>query len=394
MQVLAPTPYASYATRSGTFTADGNGLISNAPVAALGDLQASGCTALAFNPLANFRNLIDGGDFTTNPFARGTTFTGITSTLTYVADRFFAVGGASSSISASQQAQTGVAGFADSLQFGRASANTNTAAITLGQVLETGDCIRVQGQTVTLSFWALAGANFSGTVLNVALQTGTGTNQSAANLIAGSWTTQSYVALTPNNTGGVAGTAGLYGTGTVATQTLQQTLIRYSFTGVIPSAATQIGVTFNYAPVGTAGANDWVQFLGVQLEVGALPSPFEHRDIQVELEIAQRYCYVVNEPASGVVVGAGQVTTSNNEVIYIPFPTQMVKAPTVTVGTSGSPTWKLNVVGTATAATLSAGTTHTANAMSLTAVTTATAGQAVMLQGGGGGGVITASADF
>ena len=45
------------------------------------------------------RNLLDGSDFTTNPWQRGTSFTSIANTLTYTADRWFAVGGSSSSIS-------------------------------------------------------------------------------------------------------------------------------------------------------------------------------------------------------------------------------------------------------------------------------------------------------
>ena len=391
MQLLG-NPGVQYQTRNGNFTADANGLITGATGIALEDLLGSGCIPLEVNPTANFRNLIDAGDFTVNPWQRGTSFTGITNTATYTADRFFAVGGASSSISVSQQAVTAIPGFSQALQFGRASANTNTAAISLGQVLETGDCIRLQGQTVTLSFWAMAGANFSGTALNVALHYGTGTNQSAANLIAGSWTTQSYPALTPGQSNGTAGVAGVYGTGTPASQPLTVGWARYTFTGTLPNTATQVAAVLSYTPVGTAGAADYVQFMGLQLEIGAQASPFEHRDIQVELEIAQRYCYVINEPASGVVVGAGQNTSSSAQLIYIPFPTQMVKAPTVTV--SGTPSWKVNLAGTATAVTMAAGSTHTPNAMSLTGGATGTAGQACMLQGGGGSGVIVASADF
>jgi hypothetical protein len=133
--------------------------------------------------LAFPRNIIDGGDFTTNPWQRGTSFTSISNTLTYTADRWFAVGGVSSSIGVSQvTGVTGVLGFTQALQFGRANANSNTAAINLGQVVETLDSVRCQGQQVTLSFWAAAGANWSPASgnLNVLLASGTGTNQSAA----------------------------------------------------------------------------------------------------------------------------------------------------------------------------------------------------------------------
>ena len=71
LNYLAPAPYAIFHTRNGVFQADGNSLISSvgAGEQAL-DLLESGCTPLPFNPFANFRNLIDGGDFSINPFQR------------------------------------------------------------------------------------------------------------------------------------------------------------------------------------------------------------------------------------------------------------------------------------------------------------------------------------
>src|SRR5215468_11263326 len=116
-----------------------------------GTMSVSGVATLAApagvggSQLAFPRNIVDGGDFTVNPWQRGTSFTGIANTLTYTADRFFAVGGASSSISASRQSVTAVPGFSKALQFGRANGNGNTAVITLGQVIETADVIRMQG---------------------------------------------------------------------------------------------------------------------------------------------------------------------------------------------------------------------------------------------------------
>src|SRR5215472_3671811 len=171
-----------------------------------GTMSVSGTATLAApagvggSQLAFPRNIVDGGDFTTNPWQRGTSFTAIASTLTYTADRFFAVGGAASSISVSQvTGVTAVPGFSQALQFGRAAANANTVVITLGQIVETLDAIRAQGQTVTLSFWALAGANWSPASgnLNVQLVSGTGTNQSAASAVAGTWTGFSSLTLTP-----------------------------------------------------------------------------------------------------------------------------------------------------------------------------------------------------
>ena len=339
--------------------------------------------------LAFPRNIIDGGDFTTNPWQRGTSFTSISNTLTYTADRWFAVGGVSSSIGVSQvTGVTGVLGFTQALQFGRANANSNTAAINLGQVVETLDSVRCQGQQVTLSFWAAAGANWSPASgnLNVLLASGTGTNQSAANLVAGSWTGYASLALTPQQGSAAAAVA------VNIAQPITSTWTRYAFSATVPNGCTQLGVLLSATPVGTAGAADYVQIMGVQLEIGAQATPFEHRDIELELAIAQRYFFNIAEPASGVVVGAGMVAGTNAEVIFIPLPVQMYKAPTVSVS-AGS--FKFNIAGTATAvAGFAAGSTHTPNYISVIGTTTATSGQGTLLQGGGGAGFVQASADF
>ena len=56
-----------------------------------------GQMAVAAGNGANFRNLLIGGDFSTNPFQRGTsTASSISSTVTYQADRWFGVGGSTS----------------------------------------------------------------------------------------------------------------------------------------------------------------------------------------------------------------------------------------------------------------------------------------------------------
>ena len=162
---------------------------------------------------------------------------------------------------------------------------------------------------------------------------------------------------------------------------------------MVPSTATQLGIVFSYAPVGTAGANDWVQLAGIQLEMGLSPSMFEHLDAGVNLSIAQRYAYVINEPAVGVIVALGGATVAANAQKYvIPLPVQMIKAPTVTV-TAG--TFKTAAAGAVAAATgLAAATTHTPQTISLVTTLTQTVGLAAHLEGAGGTGSIVASAEF
>ena len=242
LNYLAPAPYASFVTRNGAFQADANALVSNVGAGAQAlDLLEGGCVPLAFNPFANFRNLVDGGDFSINPFQRnipglasgGVITTPIVATPTYFADRFFACGGASSAILTAAVADTSVQGFSQSLKVSRQSGNANLSTINVGQVIETFDSLRCQGQTITLSFWARAGATFSGGALNVQVVEGNGVNQSAASLVAGTWTGASQVVS--------------------AQQTLTPTMTRYQFTGVVPTNSTQLGVLLSFTPTGTAG---------------------------------------------------------------------------------------------------------------------------------------------
>lgn len=328
---------------------------------------------------ANFRNLLDGGDATTNPWQRGTSFSSIAGSLIYTADRIFCIANAASAAQFSQSADTNVAGFADFFKWGRPSANTDTHAITIGQALETLDSIRCQSQPITLSFWAKKGANYSGGALTVqVLYSTTAGNDTAAHLAAAS-------------TNWSSGSGGGYVIN--ATQALTTTETRYEFTGSVPAGCTQLGFLITWTPTGTAGADDNVYANGLQLEIGNGATPYEKRDVQVELEICQRYFYQISEPGSGVVVGPGMITAAAVQSYILPMPTQMRIAPTVTVSVG---TFKVNLAGTATTpTTFAAGTTHTPNYITVTSANTGqTAGQATLLQGGGGSGYIQASADL
>lgn len=396
VNLLAPLANQQFSTRAGNFTSDSNALVSGVPIGgtALADLVDSGCVPLASNPFANPRNIIDGGDFSINPWQRnipalasgGVISTAITNTPTYFADRFFAVGGsASSAILMANVADTSVPGFSNSLLLTRQSGNTNTAAITFGQVVETADSLKAQGQTVTLSFWARAGANYSGGSLSVALQSGTGSNQSSASLITSSWTGQASVTLTPWSQAGTAGAP--------ATQPITSAMTRYAFTGVVPLSATQLAVTVSFTPSGTAGTQDGIFINGVQLEIGASPSPFEREDIAIVTQECQRYAFVLPEPASGVVVASGVNTGGGAQLLELALPQPMWKVPTNVTTVLGS--FKTQQGGTLTAiTTLAANSAHTQYQVGLTANSTGTVGQGTMLQGGGGAGAIIISTDL
>ena len=141
---------------------------------------------------------------------------------------------------------------------------------------------------------------------------GNGVNQSAASLVAGTWTGASPVIS--------------------AQQALTTTMTRYQFTGVVPSSSTQLAVLLSFTPTGTAGADELDRHQRRSArDRSRSASPFEHLDAQVVLEVCQRYAWVIPEPAAGVVIGAGMNTGAAAQIFYMATPVQLLKAPTVTV---------------------------------------------------------------
>ncbi len=324
------------------------------------------------------RNMVIGGDFTVNPWQRGTTFSAIANTVTYTADRFFLVGNdAGVSAKAAKVAFSSVAGFSQAFRFGRTANGSSLSAITAGQILETADSIRAQSQQVTLSFWAQSEANFSAasSLVGVAVCQGNGTDQSAASAVAGTWTGFTNVVS--------------------STQALTSTMTRYSFTGTVSSTTTQLGVLLSYTPVGSAGAADSVLIEGVQLETGPGPSAFEHTDVEMVVAQCQRYAFVLNEPVSGIGVATAVSTASNKFAMVIPMPTPMRVAPTVVVanGSFGFQFANAYLAGSSlTATAVAAG--HTQYALQITQLATAASNNAAIFVGGSGTGSIIASAEY
>lgn len=148
------------------------------------------------------------------------------------------------------------------LRLGRPATSSVTNKLRLYQTLAAQDAIRLRSQRVTLSFYAKAGANFSGANLSVLVATGTGTGE-AGNLVeAGGWTGQAN----PIS----------------VSQTVTTTSTRYSFSATLGSSINELAVQLAYTPTGTAGADDWVQIEDVQLEIAsaastfaAIPEPFD-----------------------------------------------------------------------------------------------------------------------
>lgn len=214
---------------------------------------------LSVNTLGNYlgagvggsRNVLIGGDFTTNLFQRGTSVTGITNSVTYGPDRWFAVGGASSAISLLQQTTNLPANndFGASLRVSQVS-TTDTAVVNFGQVVATNNSYKFSGATAVLSFWAKKGSA-APTTFNATINSGTGADGSAANMVSAGWT------------GEVSNSC---------TITPTTSWVRYSCSFPIGASMKQVGASFSFTPTGSSSTNQWFEFAGIQLEANGVNS--------------------------------------------------------------------------------------------------------------------------
>jgi hypothetical protein len=194
------------------------------------------------------------------------------------------------------------------LRYQRNSGQTGGGYTGVTQSLETINSIPFAGKIVTMSFYVRAGANYStvGNAVFMQLKYGTGTDQNVNAPFTGD--------SAPVN-------------GAVYLTTTWQ---RFSFSILIPANATQLATNFIANFAGTAGAADYFELTGVQLEIGSAPTPFSRAGgtIQGELAACQRYYYrQTSVSAYGWMAYGGCQTTTNGQANLV-LPVQMRVVPT------------------------------------------------------------------
>ena len=282
--------------------------------------DSSTSTGLRYQSGYNGNGIINGG-FDIWQRSTSATFAG---TVTYpAADRWYGVSLGSSPTCTMSRQTADTTGLTYAMRFGRNSGQTATGDIYSGNTFESLDSKRFAGQTVTLSFYVKAGAN-APTTLYSQIRTGTGTDQSAATLFSTGWT------------GGLNNSQ---------TNTISTTMTRYSQTVTLGSTVNQIMVLFTYASTGTAGANEWIQVEGVQLELGSVATTFKRSNgaggtIQGELAACQRYyqksygqsvTVPTNSSNTGAVYAISGNAANSNAISRIGLPVVMRAAPTIVI---------------------------------------------------------------
>jgi hypothetical protein len=213
--------------------------------------------------LAGFRNRIINGSM--QVAQRGNSW--VSGGGQYTLDRWLFVRGGSVSGATCQATTAYVHGGSTLYNFAlvqRTPGDTQVNTIAFTTSLESINIRDLVGKTITLSFYGYcAGATVG--KCNAIIYYGTGTDGNLANGLTGS---------------AVAGAVLFAGSGI---------WIKNTLTVTIPSNASQLGISLQYDPLGTAGAQDFFGVTEVQLELGPVATPFEQRPYGLELSLCQRY---------------------------------------------------------------------------------------------------------
>ena len=191
----------------------------------------------------------------------------------------------------------------------RNNGNATTGSISLSQSIETVNSIPFAGKTITFSFYARRGSNFSGP-----------SNQIIAALYAGTGTDQNFI-----STGFTGQSSPIY-TAVSLTTTWQ----RFTYTATLGATVTELGVFFEQSATGTAGASDYFEVTGVQLELGSVATPYRSNQptYAAELAACQRYYYRTNAIGTSSPFGLGHAFGTTTATAFIPYPVTMRTNPT------------------------------------------------------------------
>ena len=291
------------------------------------------CTALNGGQLAGNRNVIIGGNFTTNPWQRGTSFTNLAN-VQFSADRFqvaYVQDGVVDVIKTADSPTAAEAGTYSShcLHLDVTTADSSLAANQRYFIRHHVEGLNTVGfgfgqagaRPITLSFWVKS--TKTGTFC-VALR-----NSASDRFFISEYTVNSTdtwekktISITADTTGTWLATNGI-GLRIEWVIALEGT----TFTATAGSWQTgdKIGTTNQVNGLDSA-SNDFKLAL-IQLEEGSVATPFERRPIGTELALCQRYYHKLGYTSGGR-FAAGMAATATLGEVIINFPTTMRISPT------------------------------------------------------------------
>jgi hypothetical protein len=262
-------------------------------------------------PRPNYGNIIIGGNMTTNPFQRGTTFSDLTGAQ-YVADRFKYITAGTPTATVASSVENDSPTVQQSGLFGTQSlmlaCSTAQATITAAQymglqyIIEGYDFVYIAQRNFTFSFWVKT--NLPGTYCVTFGDSNASQSYVAPFIISGSQVWQQISITVPASP--VSGTwnytngAGLIITFTLAAGSNYQTSGNAWAAGNYGSVSSQINFM-------SSNTNE-IRFDRFQINPGNLTTPWISRTIQEELALCQRYFQMTYDLGTvpGTATGAGQ----------------------------------------------------------------------------------------
>ena len=292
--------------------------------------------ALDVGQIGGRRNLIINGAMQVDQRNSGSAVTGISDTSNYVPDRFqIRVDGSGSGRMTAQQVTDAPANFKNSLKI---TVTTTDASPTASEGYAIRQSIEGQNmshlnfgtsdaQTITVSFYVKSSV----------------TGDFSLNLGNGS-STRWYGALYTVNTADTweRKTVTLIGdtTGTWASDNTSGLVVVFGLGGgssrtTTPDTWQTLSGTQTFTTGGTnlfATSSATWQITGVQLEVGSVATPFEHRSFGEELALCQRYCFRMNSNR----IASGTVGSSTEAFFVTHLPVSMRATPSLIVNALGN----------------------------------------------------------
>jgi hypothetical protein len=313
--------------------------------------DSSTATGLRYIPATVVANPILNSSY--QVWQRGTSIAIGGGALGYTADRWQGITVSNGAVTVSRQATgdtTNLPNVQYALRWQRNSGQTGTGSQGIFYSSESINSIPFAGKPVTLSFYARCGANFSATsnLLSAALETGTGTDENI---------------VTANGFGGYTGKA----TPASGNATLTTTWQRFTYTGTLASTVTEFGLKFFMNSTGTAGANDWFEITGVQVDVGSVALPFRTNQptFTTELTACQRYYQRISGDATATLPSFGLISygvsttgAEGQRILNVPMriaPSALEFSSIVLRAVSGGASINATSVGLSTAGTTASG---------------------------------------
>lgn len=359
--------------------------------------------AFQFDPGQNW---LIAGDAAQNLWQRGTTGAVSSGPIVWGPDRWAYWSAGTTPVRVSQDTLAGVSplGFGAAYRMQRSAGSTGTDQLCLAQVISSANSLMLQGQVVEVDLTAFGGPNMSANRLMVYLVAGTGVDEGVQKLAFGL-------------NGGGGGSSGWTGqTNVVAAgfaPLLSGAMVQPAIVGNMPLNETEAAVVLCWAPAGTAGVQDWIDFSGLQLRKAlglaqyvSATAPYIAQSIGTpqfvwrlgnqEAGLQYMYYWQLTEGAGLSMVGGScrQGASSTESDCYVPFPFALRKVPTMSYSAGFATDANSGGVENCTGLGTASGIGATVVGVAVSCVVGANVKGASFLYGNGGSGVIRADAEL